>query len=276
MLNAAKSEVQRHDTNATTSRLNKLIDNEILLIQASQRLQEWSKNFAPPETEVLVSKCRQVIKASASREGIVPRTEITSTCAAVLLNLNETTELIRADRRFPLSELYVAVASVIYELEHKTNTSKKVFRDAWDLISLMFANNSFGHSSSNRRNHQQPMEVEDNGETVDSGNSRNNDNDDVNTHDGNMPYDESSGKLTGCSIGDNGSNLRATDDDVERNNSPKPGSSNERTDSNPFRNLNRNNYGNDNYGIRESPAVVVNSNLLPFIQNLRDPLRGYN
>lgn len=274
MLNAAKSEVQRHDTNATTSRLNKLIDYEILLVQANQRLHEWPKNVDPAETEALVSKCRQVIKASASREGIVPRTEITSACAAVLLNLNETTELIRSDRRFPLSELYVAIASVIYELENKTNTSKKVFRDAWDLISLMFANNAFGHSSSNRRNHQQQMDEDDNGDTVDSGNSRNNDNDDVRTQD--MPCDDNSGKLTTSSNGDNGSNSRATDDDVERNSNPKPGLSNDRTDSNPFRNLNRNNYGNDNYGIRESPAVVVNSNLLPFIQKLRDPLCGYN
>lgn len=246
------------------------------MIQASQRLHEWPKNVTPTETEALIAKCRQVIKASASREGIVPRTEITSACAAVLLNLNETMELIRADRRFPLSELYVAVASVIYELEHKTNTSKKVFRDAWDLISLMFASNGFGHSSSNRRNHQQPMDIDDNGDTIDSGNSRNNDNADVNAQDGNMPYDESSGKLTGSSNGDNGSNSRVTDDDIERNNSPKPGSSSDRTDSNPFRNLNRNNYGNDNYGTRESPAVVVNSNLLPFIQKLRDPLGGYN
>lgn len=52
---------------------------------------------------------------------------------------------------------------------------------------------------------------------------------------------------------------------------------NEREKINPFSNRNRNNFNSANdgsgYGIRDSPAVIVNTNLLPFIQKLRDPQR---
>lgn len=48
----------------------------------------------------------------------------------------------------------------------------------------------------------------------------------------------------------------------------------------PFSKRNRNNFNSGNngggYGMRESPAVIVNTNLLPFIQNLRDPFRKWN
>lgn len=52
------------------------------------------------------------------------------------------------------------------------------------------------------------------------------------------------------------------------------GHSNERDKINPFSNRGRNNFNNDSgYGVRDSPMVIVNTNLLPFIQKLRDPLR---
>lgn len=270
----------RHDTNTTTARLNKLIDNEILFIQATQRLHDWLEPSTDTETEALTTKCKQALKASSNRENVVPRTEILGACAAVLLNLNETTDLIRNDRRFPFSELCIAIAAVVHELEHKTNASKKAFRDAWDLIAPMFANNGGGHTgSSGRRSHQQPMDIDDSGDKVDHG-SRNNDGDDAGGPDSNMQFDEHGAAIT--TGGSNGDRARTTDDDFDRNNSvetsgnnsPQPGSSTDRTDSNPFRNSNRNNnHNNDGYGIRDSPAVIVNTNLLPFIQKLRNPLR---
>lgn len=267
LLNAAKSEIQRHDTNTTTSRLNKMMDYEILLIQTTQRLYEWPSNVVP-ETETLITKCKQALKANTNRETTVPRTEILSACAALLLNLNETTELLRAERRYPLSDLFTAIAAVVHELEHKTNAAKKTFRDAWDLIAQMFTNNGGHSNSNNRRTHQQPMDVDDSSDTTDLGNSRNNE-----TEDGSIKYEDQNFSISAS--GSNGD--KPTDDDLlenNSNNSPKPGLSSDRADSNPFRNTNRNYcHGNDGYGIRDSLSVIVNTNLLPFIQKLRDPLR---
>lgn len=162
LLNAAKSEVQRHDANTSTTRLNKLIDNEILLTQATQQLQEWPKK--PVDHDAIIAKCKQALK-SANGENIPPRIEILPSCAAVLINSNEATELVRIDRRFPSSELFSVIATIMIELEqHKATASKKVFRDAWDMIAPMFANG--GHSSTsniNRRGRSTPQHNVDTG-----------------------------------------------------------------------------------------------------------------
>lgn len=155
LLNAAKSEVQRHDANTSTTRLNKLIDNEILLTQTTQTLHEWPKK--PVDHDAIITKCKLALKSGNGNDIVPPRTEILPSCAAVLINSNEATDLIRIDRRFPSSELFSAIAAILLEIEqHKATASKKVFRDAWDLIAPMFANG--GHSSSssssnNRRGH---------------------------------------------------------------------------------------------------------------------------
>lgn len=64
-------------------------------------------------------------------------------------------------------------------------------------------------------------------------------------------------------------------DDVDAH--PGPNTTNEREKINPFSSRSRNNFNsgidNSGYGMRESPAVIVNSNLLPFIQKLNDPMR---
>lgn len=156
LLNAAKSEVQRHDANTSTTRLNKLIDNEILLTQATQQLQEWPKKAS--DQDAIIVKCKQALK-SANGDNVPPRIEILPSCAAVLINSNESVELVRIDRRFPSSELFSAIAAIIIELElHKGTASKKVFRDAWDLIAPMFANG--GHSANSRRGHSTPQHNE--------------------------------------------------------------------------------------------------------------------
>lgn len=41
------------------------------------------------------------------------------------------------------------------------------------------------------------------------------------------------------------------------------------------RNRNFNNSDNLGYGPRDSPMVIVNTNLVPFLQKLRDPLRKF-
>lgn len=162
LLNAAKSnllntaKVQRSDTNPSTTRLNKLIDNEILLTQATQQLQEWPKRTA--DHDAFIAKCKQALKSS-NGDNVPPRIEILPSCAAVLINCNESTELVQIDRRFPSSELFSAIAAMIIELDqHKGMASKKVFRDAWDLIAPMFANG--GHSSNNRRGRSTPQHNE--------------------------------------------------------------------------------------------------------------------
>lgn len=148
-LNAAKSEAQLRPS--TNTRLIKLIDNEILLTQATQQLHEWPKQST--DHDAIIAKCRLALK-SANGEHIPPRIEILPSCAAILINSNEATELVRIDRRFPSSELFSAIATIIIELEqHKAAASKKVFRDAWDMIAPMFANSGHSSSSNNRRGH---------------------------------------------------------------------------------------------------------------------------
>lgn len=152
LLNAAKSEVQRHDANTSTTRLNKLIDNEILLTQATQTLHEWPKKSI--DHDAIIAKCKLALKSGNGNDIVPPRTEILPSCAAVLINSNEVADLIRIDRRFPSSELFSAIAAITLEIEqHKATASKKVFRDAWDLIAPMFANGGHSSSSNNRRGH---------------------------------------------------------------------------------------------------------------------------
>lgn len=146
---------QPSDGTANRTKLNKLIDNEILLTQAAQYLQEWPKK--PADHEAITVKCKQALK-SGNGDGLPPRIEILPSCAAVLINSNEPSELVRIDRRFPSSELFSAMAAAMIELEqHKATASKKIFRDVWDLIAAMFTVHG-GHlpSSNNRRGHSTP------------------------------------------------------------------------------------------------------------------------
>ncbi|XP_031630488.1 integrator complex subunit 8 isoform X3 [Contarinia nasturtii] len=261
LLNAAKSEVQRHDANTSTNRLNKLIDNEILLTQATQQLQDWPKK--PADHDAIIVKCKQALKSN-NGENVPPRIEILPSCAAVLLNSNEANELLRIDRRFPSSELFSAIAAIVIEIEqHKATASKKVFRDAWDMIAPMFANGGHSSSGNNRRGRSTPQH------NIDADGADRKETDDATNQDVNMQYDEqgASGSQDDTT-NSNGNGSRNMDvDDVD-------GHNNEREKVNPFSNRNRNNFNNDNsgYGMRDSPAVIVNTNLLPFIQKLRDPL----
>lgn len=144
MLNALKTETQRHENNPAITKLSKLIDYEILLFQMTQTLEEWPhwKNGKPLDNATMIAKCKQCFSVPNS-DGVVPRLEILDACAAMLLNLNEPAVLVSADVRYPSSELYSAVANTIIDLEQqKINAVKKICRDAWDLVLPMFASNS--------------------------------------------------------------------------------------------------------------------------------------
>lgn len=127
LLNAARTEVQRHDATSQTLRLSKVIENEILFTHTTQQLHEWPQRISDIDT--VLSKCKQVFKGNG--DIVAPRLEILCTCAAVLLNYSETAELARIDRRYPC-ELYTAIASIVEAEKHKSLSAKKIYRDAWD------------------------------------------------------------------------------------------------------------------------------------------------
>lgn len=92
--------------------------------------------------------------------------------------------------------------------------------------------------------------------TVDDANDGK-DNDDM---DGGQYDDHGAGGSMQDDSGRNGGPSRMDVDEVDR----------------PYNNRNRNNFnsGNDGgYGMRETAALIVNSNLLPFVHNLRDAFR---
>lgn len=111
--------------------------------------------------------------------------------------------------------------------------------------------------------------VDDSNDALDGSDRK--ENDDSGNQDVNMQYDEQ-GLNADDPNSSNGNGSRNMDVDDSDGHAP-----NEREKINPFSSRNRNNFnsGNDNsgYGARDSPAVIVNTNLLPFIQKLRDPQR---
>lgn len=128
--------------------------------------------------------------------------------------------------------------------------------------------------------------MDDSIDVVDASDRKDNENADAN-QDVPMQFDEQNTVQGDSShaANSNGNGSRSMDvDDVDSRGSNANTSVNananannsERDKINPFsRNRNNFNSGNDNsgYGIRDSPAVIVNTNLLPFIQKLHDPLR---
>lgn len=144
---ALKLEYQRQEQNNNKvqiqilDRLSKLIDYEILLFQIIQSLTEWPKK--PNDFQSLISKCKQCFTNASNGDNVVPRSEILDASAALLLNSNEAQILMTTEMRYPSSELYTAISTVIVDMEQqKTNPAKKISRDAWDLVLPMFSNGS--------------------------------------------------------------------------------------------------------------------------------------
>ena len=96
--------------------------------------QDWPKPRY--DNQIMINKCKQCLASMQCGDNILPRLEILDYCAAMLLNLNEINSLMQPDKRFPSFELYSAFANAIFESENfKT---KKICRDAWDLVVPMF------------------------------------------------------------------------------------------------------------------------------------------
>lgn len=133
-------------------KLGRLVDNEILLFQITQTLEQWPHKVL--ENAVMISKCKQCLMAAQNNDTASPRVDILDACAAMLLNMNESASLLTFEKRFPSSELYSAIASAIAEMDQqqKSNASKKVCRDAWELVLPMFISNSTAITPSNKRN----------------------------------------------------------------------------------------------------------------------------
>lgn len=129
--------------------------------------------------------------------------------------------------------------------------------------------------------------VDDSNDAVDGGGDRKNADEQSSNQDVPMQYDDTnalaggmqddSNHTSNTNGNGNGGGSRAIDVD-EPDNHVTSNTNNEREKTNPFsRNRSNFNSGNDCGGgyvmHRESPAVIVNTNLLPFIQKLHDTMR---
>ncbi|KAM7342295.1 integrator complex subunit 8 [Cochliomyia hominivorax] len=146
MLSILKSETQRPElSNATIiSKLGKLVNWEILLIQITQCLDEWNNKTL--DLQSLGNRCKQCLQSLQTNDNIIPRIEIIESCALMLLNLNDWNAIVVLDKRLPQLELPIAFAATFLDME-KMKGPKKICRDAWDLVLSMFLNTSKRGSS---------------------------------------------------------------------------------------------------------------------------------
>ncbi|CAD7012092.1 unnamed protein product [Ceratitis capitata] len=139
MLSVLKSETQRQELSNTimVSKLGKLVNWEILLIQITQCLEEW--NCKTLDLQSLANRCKLCLVSLQSTDNIIPRIEIVESCALMLLNLGDWSSIMFLDKRVPQLELPIAFAATVLDME-KMKGSKKVCRDAFDLVLQMFVN----------------------------------------------------------------------------------------------------------------------------------------
>ncbi|XP_067628061.1 integrator complex subunit 8 isoform X2 [Eurosta solidaginis] len=139
MLSVLKSETQRQELSNTTivSKLGKLVNWEILFIQIIQCLDEWNRKSL--DLQSLGNRCKQCLGSLQTNDNIIPRIEIIESCAIMLLNLGDWNALMFLDKRLPQLELPIAFAATVLDME-KMKGSKKVCRDAFDLVLQTFVN----------------------------------------------------------------------------------------------------------------------------------------
>ncbi|XP_034651601.1 integrator complex subunit 8 [Drosophila subobscura] len=137
MLSVLKSESQRQEIAGNTQLMCKLLTWEILHIQITQCLEEWHQK--PLDLQSLGTRCKQCLSVLQAGDSIVPRPEILESCAIMLLNLTDFPPLLYLDKRTGPLELPLAFAATFIEME-KMKTTKKVSRDAWELMVSMFLN----------------------------------------------------------------------------------------------------------------------------------------
>lgn len=149
-MNVAKNEAQRSDLNSPQlTRLKKIISWEKLFVQIKQCLDEWPKSRKANDTQSLISECKQCLATLFNAENLYPRVEILEFSAITLLNFNECQSVVIPDKRFAVLELFSVFASLMIDME-KFKGTKKMNREAWDLVIPMFMNNqSSALSSSN-------------------------------------------------------------------------------------------------------------------------------
>lgn len=151
MLSVLKSETQRQElsTTSSVSKLGKLVNWEILLIQICQCLEEWNKKTL--DLQSLGNRCKQCLSSLQSGDNIIPRIEIIDHCTIMLLNLSEWQALSFLDKRLPQLELPLAFATTFLDME-KMKGTKKACRDAWDIVLPLFSNQTKRGGGGNSRN----------------------------------------------------------------------------------------------------------------------------
>lgn len=145
MLANLKSECNRPElvNNVAVRKLEKLIDWEILHIQIAHSLDAWPRPCY--DQPFLAAKCKQCLIAFHGGEAGMPRLEIVDHCAAMLLNMGEWLGMTWPDKRVQSIELCAAFAVAVTEAE--SFGTKKMCRDAWELLLPMFVTANHGNSS---------------------------------------------------------------------------------------------------------------------------------
>lgn len=154
MLIALKTDLQLIQNVTPAIKLNRLLEWEILLYQIQQSFEEWPSKFC--DNQIMISKCKQFLMTSQTGDSnYIPRIEIIDYTAVMLLNLNEWTALIFPDKRYPILELSTAFAVACLDIDK--NNTKKMTREAWELILPIFynpsLNNNSGGNNNNGNNH---------------------------------------------------------------------------------------------------------------------------
>lgn len=145
-----KSECTRPEVlnNGAVRKLEKLVDWEILFIQICHSLDAWPQPCY--DQKLLSGRCKQCLLALHAGDTVMPRLEIVDHCAAMLLNLGEWLGLQWPDKRLQSIELCSAFAVAVTEAESSFGGTKKVCRDAWELMLPMFVVAQHGNGNGNK------------------------------------------------------------------------------------------------------------------------------
>lgn len=120
------------------SKLFKLIEWEILLVDVLQFLHKWPVSSNSSRFAELTTQCRGCLGALQRGETIFPRSEVVDYCVALLLAACEWEFLLGLDVRWNLNlnvELASSLAAVCYDLQRdRERPTRKNAKSLWDLI----------------------------------------------------------------------------------------------------------------------------------------------
>lgn len=126
-------------SNNIMNKVTKLISWEVLLVQIIQFFADWPHGIIG--TEQLIAGCKQCLAAIQSGESVVPRVEVQEQCMLCLLNLGQWDYLVASDKRWTHFELPQALAAACQDVI-KYKGTKKVCKDAWDIVLPVFGPSS--------------------------------------------------------------------------------------------------------------------------------------